>query len=371
MSTVFVTNIPTPYRISTFNALKAEADELGRDFSVFFMSRTESNRNWLIDEEFAFPYKQWDMPAVALRGIYFRFSFSFIRAAITKADHLILGGSWNDLNVVVIALLKRMHLVKAKVSFWTEANYLTVGAQRTSKLKHFARRLILRSADGNYFIPGKMASLTLERWGIGREEKYVSLPNLPDVRFDKNLATWHDQKGEEPIFTIVARLDEKTKGIENFVRNLGADRIRKIRLNIIGSGHDLSRYQNFIRRQNLEKHVFLLGELSGDEVVRYLQSSSVFVLPSFSDPSPLSLIEACKIGLPLLVSDRCGNHHECLVVGENGYLFDPAEAEQIIVAFDKILFDRKKWADFSEFSVGLAKKKFNSKDVLRRLASYL
>lgn len=371
MAAIFLTNIPTPYRVSAFNLLAKEAKELDRNFSVFFMNKTEPNRSWVIDDGYEFPHKQWDMPMASVGGVYFRFSFLFICEAIKKADHLILGGSWNDLNVVVIAVLKRLGLIKTRISFWTEANYLTIGAQRTSGFKYFVRRLILQAADGNYFIPGQMTAITLKKWGVEREAQFVLLPNLPHFEFEKNIATWRGKRNIDPVFTIVARLEEKTKGIANFIESLGQGRLKKIRLNIIGSGVDFLMYQNLIKEKKLENHVFLMGEMSGGDVIRHLQNSDVFVLPSFSDPSPLSLVEACKIGLPLLVSDRCGNHYECMAAGENGYLFDPSKPEQIQRAFDRILENRSIWMDFSEKSIRLAKENFDPREVLKRLASFL
>jgi len=371
MPATFVTNIPTPYRVSMFNSLLKETERRGVNFFVLFMNRTEPNRNWAIEDELEFPYEQWDMPIATMKGVYFRFSLPFVLRAVKGNRHLILGGSWNDLNIMAIALLKRMRLIKNKISFWTEANYLTVGAQRSSRVKQFVRRFVLSSGDGYFFIPGEMSAITLKKWGVTCGDRIVLLPNLPHLQFEDNISTWDGSNNSRPVFTIVARLDEETKGIENFIECLGVERIRKIRLNIIGSGHDFARYEKYIKNRDLSDHVFLLGELPGDDVIRHLKNSDVFVLPSFSDPSPLSLVEACKIGLPLLVSDRCGNHHECLISGENGYLFDPSEAQQVALAFDRILANRSNWPNFSKGSVELAARNFDPQSVLRRLVAHL
>lgn len=371
MPATFVTNIPTPYRVSMFNSLLEAATKRGANFRVLFMNGTEPNRSWTIDDELNFPYEQWNIPIATVRGVYFRFSPSFVLKAVKENRHLILGGSWNDLNIMAIALLKRMCLIKNKISFWTEANYLTVGARRSSKAKQFVRRFILSSGDGYFFIPGEMSAITLEKWGVNCADRIVLLPNLPHLQFEENISTWKGSNSTFPVFTLVARLDEETKGIENLIECLGDERVRKIRLNIIGSGRDFSRYKKYIESRGLGGHVFLLGELPPKDVIRNLKSSDVFVLPSFSDPSPLSLVEACKIGLPLLVSDRCGNHHECVISGENGYLFDPSEAEQVALAFDQILANRSNWHNYSKSSVDLAARNFDPQAVLGRLAAYL
>ena len=45
----------------------------------------------------------------------------------------------------------------------------------------------------------------------------------------------------------------------------------------------------------------------------------MFVLPSLSDPSPLSAVEAAAAQLPLLLSTRAGNCDDLVVDGRNGY----------------------------------------------------
>src|SRR5690606_32149790 len=124
----------------------------------------EPNRNWTINEKLTFGHKLWNMPIFCFRNIYFRLSPSYIFTAARGYDHIILGGSWNDLNVVSIVILKKLRIIKSKISFWTEANYQTVGARKEGILKSTIRNFILNSADGWYLIPGEMASITLAKW---------------------------------------------------------------------------------------------------------------------------------------------------------------------------------------------------------------
>jgi glycosyltransferase involved in cell wall biosynthesis len=253
-----------------------------------------------------------------------------------------------------------MRLIKSKVSFWTEANYLTKGARKHGSFKFLLRRFILNSADGYYFIPGEMSLITLKKWDINFADRYIMLPNLPHKSFDDNVSTWKGSSSKKPVFTIVARLYENHKGIKNFMEKIGLLRLKGIILNIIGSGEDHLIYEKYITDNNLHENIYLLGSLSIDDILDKLKTSDVFLIPSFSDPSPLVLIEACKIGLPLLVSNCCGNHYECILDNKNGYLFDPYDTNR-----------RPEWINFSRESVDIARNKFNTEEVLRRLSSCL
>ena len=105
------------------------------------------------------------------------------------------------------------------------------------------------------------------------------------------------------------------------------------------------------------------GNINYREIGAVFASADVFLLPSFSDPSPLTVIEACKIGLPLLISDRCGNHFEAVELGYNGYVFDPSNREDVLEKFNAMLDAIHQWSDFSRRSVHIAAQKFDNEKV--------
>ena len=65
------------------------------------------------------------------------------------------------------------------------------------------------------------------------------------------------------------------------------------------------------------------------EVSEILINSHGFILPSITDPNPLSAIEALASGLPLLLSNNCGNVKECVLNNQNGWSFDPLNVDEI------------------------------------------
>ena len=78
--------------------------------------------------------------------------------------------------------------------------------------------------------------------------------------------------------------------------------------------------------------------------------ANAFVLPSFSDPSPLSMVEALKTHLPILCSTHCGNHYEVVIEGENGYCFNPLDKNDIKDKFEAFLSKRDQWTQMGEIS---------------------
>ena len=54
--------------------------------------------------------------------------------------------------------------------------------------------------------------------------------------------------------------------------------------------------------------------------------------------------------LPLLVSERCGNHFEAVIEGSNGYLFNPSDPNSIKSAFESLMLRTNDWKSMGEMS---------------------
>jgi glycosyltransferase involved in cell wall biosynthesis len=115
------------------------------------------------------------------------------------------------------------------------------------------------------------------------------------------------------------------------------------------------------------KNIFLLGELNQNELSLEYKNADVFVLPSYSDPSPLAVVEALFSGLPLLLSNRCGNHFEALVEGENGFVFDPFDKADIVTSFQKLINNRSSWQFYGSRSIQIADTNFNHESTCHAL----
>ena len=124
----------------------------------------------------------------------------------------------------------------------------------------------------------------------------------------------------EILLGCVGRLDQQ-KGHAVLIDALSKLKDRApVRCAIIGEGPKRAALEAQIRRHHLEKHVWLLGER--DDVVSWLSSFDIFVLPSLWEGLPNSLLEAMALGLPSVASavDGVG---EVIKDGENGALVPP------------------------------------------------
>uniref|UniRef100_UPI0040488530 glycosyltransferase family 4 protein n=1 Tax=Algoriphagus sp. TaxID=1872435 RepID=UPI0040488530 len=338
------------------------------------MRITEADRNWCTDS------KDLKHQHIIDKGFYKmmgRFHVHFNPKLIWKIirerkAQIIIGGAWNDLDVLLIVILKKLCLLKNELHFWSEANHMTVGASHDNLIKQWIRKFVYHSSNGAQLISGKMTEITLEKWGI-KCNGLVKLPNT--IEEDKFIISDEElnlrDNNSIPVFLMPVRLLERDKGILNFFKCIGPDNIRKANFLIAGDGPDKDLIHAFISSNNLDDHIKLLGYCETEKMITLYKTCNLFLLPSFSDPSPLSLIEAIRMKLPVLVSERCGNHFEAVKEFENGYIFDPYNEKTIISAYQSLLQQTENWKLMGKKSGEFYDERFNKSMVISRFVDEL
>jgi len=103
-------------------------------------------------------------------------------------------------------------------------------------------------------------------------------------------------------------------------------------LTIAGDGSKMKLAREFVSDNKL-KDVIFLGNIVGDELVNAFSNASVYVLPSYSEGMPTSVLEAMAFGLPI-ISRPVGGLVDFFEEGEMGYLIKSLNsktyADQII-----------------------------------------
>lgn len=77
--------------------------------------------------------------------------------------------------------------------------------------------------------------------------------------------------------------------------------LERIRLHIIGGGDCVDECKDYIKEHNLEKYVTMYG--SRNDVPKLLETMDAFILPSYSEGMPMSILEAMRQGLFIFATD--------------------------------------------------------------------
>lgn len=367
MKYYIIQNIITPYRVSLFNKLA----ELNLEFEVLYMSENELDRSWTIDTSIMkYPHIVFGGYYKYFKGFHLHWNWQLIKyVMLCPENNIIAGGSWNDLNVMVICLLHRLRILKNNIIFWAEANPLTIGAQNKSHFRDRLRKIIYQSGCQTMIVPGKMSTIAFETWKIP-VRNFIFLPNvIEEEKFNKKIS--FNSSLDHPVFVFPCRLIENLKGILNFFGAIGISNTKKSEFYICGDGKDRSIIEDYVHNNNLQNNIHIIGWCDASVMIEYYKLSNAFLLPSYSDPSPLSLVEAICSELPLLISNHCGNHFETLTEEENGYSFDPCKPKEICLAYEKLISRFSEWKEMGVISRKHFEANFEQKTVLPRFINQL
>jgi glycosyltransferase involved in cell wall biosynthesis len=133
------------------------------------------------------------------------------------------------------------------------------------------------------------------------------VPNGVEIDASVPLAT---RAGDAPVLLFLGRLDPK-KGVEELLQAWA-----KVQAGPIGSGWRLqvtgwgdatyvSRLQCLANDLSLGATVIFTGPLFGAEKATAFRNASGFILPSFSEGLPMSVLEAWSRELPVLMTAEC------------------------------------------------------------------
>lgn len=372
---ICMTNIPSPYRLHFFELLSNELEKRGRGLEIWFMGMSEPGRYWQFkDEDFRFNYR-------ILRGKSFTFADSVIYFNPTilfqllkeSPEVLLLAGAWiHPTNILAVLGSKILH--GSKLLFWSESHLKSVRKKGRGVDK--LRSLLLRCYDG-FAVPGKLASDFIQYYAPNKP--LYSLPNTVNEKVFKNhVLRVREVKGRvreemgiatnKRVLLLIARLIPE-KNIIPFLsslKSLPASVAQSFTLLIAGDGPLREEVDAWIK-QNPSIDLRLLGHLEQEELIKLYAVADTFLLPSLSDPNPLSVIEALWAGLPLMLSDHVGNHLETLQAGRNGWLFKADAAESACQTLTE-------WAAasdaelslFGECSARIAEDEFKTETVINK-----
>ncbi|MCX5717491.1 MAG: glycosyltransferase family 4 protein [Nitrospirae bacterium] len=178
------------------------------------------------------------------------------------------------------------------------------------------------------------------------EKVIIKIPNGVDAeRFSPSLESRRKQLKDkfgfpqENVFLYSGRI-VRGKGLESLMRAM-IDVVKindKILLVLIGSGDLDESLKDMGYELGLEKYINFEGLI--ENVDEYLNASDIFILPSFSEGMPNSLLEAMACGLPVIAS-KIGGVVDVVEDGKSGILFEPGDVSGLASAMIKLLNDNE------------------------------
>lgn len=181
--------------------------------------------------------------------------------------------------------------------------------------------------------------------GLGFENVIV-VPNIVDSPIIQE-KKYHDDK----VHILYLGLITKAKGIYDLLDVINEHKVEfdgKITLHIGGNG-ETGKLQEIIAQKALSSIVKFEGWVGGKKKIELLNNADIFILPSYTEGLPISILEAMSYKLPV-ISTPVGGIPEVIEDGKNGILFTPGDKEALYQAIDKLHTDKIQRKSMGELS---------------------
>lgn len=331
---LFLTNIPSPYRVDFFN-------ELGKrcELTVTFEGRraTDRNRNWISGDSQSYQ-------TIYLKGKRISNDSFFCPGIISVLkrhwDKIIIGVYASPTSMLAIEYMKW----KGQ-KFYIEADGGII--QKDNSLKYRLKHHLISSASG-WLSSGERTTDYLVHYGADRARCHL-YPFTSLTKTDLGHADWMgetDKKHykeaigvkEEKMLLTVGRFSHGNwhrKGYDTLMRT--AEKLNSnVGIYIVGD-NPTGEFLEWKERNGLE-HVHFVGFKTKEELRTYYAAADLFVLMTRYDIWGLVINEAMSFRLPIITTDKCVAGLELVKDGVNGYIVpvddDGALAERVMSIID-------------------------------------
>ena len=125
-----------------------------------------------------------------------------------------------------------------------------------------------------------------------------------------------------------------------------------------GSEADEMEVRQQIQQKNVEKNVTFPGWVCGEEKDQLLKEADVFLLPSYNEGMPMSVLDAMGYGLPI-VSTNVGGIPKIVQNGKNGYCLTAGHITEMSTAIITLLKDDQMRAAYGRRSFEIVEEKYS------------
>lgn len=345
MKILFVTNLPSPYRVDFFN-------ELGKlsDLTVFYERSSASDRDQKWKGNVAATYTERYIKLKPL-GTDRSIGLGLVKAIKKqKFDVLILSGYASPSVMFAIAYCKRK-----KIPYYIESDGGFCKKDRFPK--SLLKKFLLSKAKGHF--------VTCEEY-----KNYLLTLGVDESRIHKYPFT--SLKSEDILLKTVSaeekkRLREKLKineekvilTVGRFIKIKGFDILLKSVRNI---SKDIGVYlvggvpteEYLLLQKDLRlKNIHFVDFKSKNELKEYYKASDLFVLPTRGDVWGLVINEAMACGLPIVTTNKCIAGLELVKNGENGYLVEKDDPDGLADRIKDIIENEEVCSKMGERSLAV------------------
>ncbi len=227
------------------------------------------------------------------------------------------------------------HWSGVRVVFAPRSGHLIDDVYRSAFFRRYAKAVFARCqvvvCQAQYW-----KRFFVEHFGLA-EDRAMVIPNFVVELPPWPIASTQANDGMEMLFlgSVV-----RAKGVYEIVEAARQLQGLPLRWHIAGDGRDFAELKRLVEGDtSLKERVHMYGWIGREQKEQLFRRCQVFVLPSYREGFPNSLLEAMSWGLVPIATD-VGAIPEVVEDGQNGYVIRPGDVERLAQVVKKLAGDR-------------------------------
>jgi len=316
--------------------------------------------------------------------------------ADTNLDAPVLNEQLDEFKPDLVIVYGYFQKLSKRAMKWARKNKVKIGYIADSKLdnskrkaiKSFAKSIYLsyffRSIDF-FLCVGYLNRLHYKKYGV--EDRKIKRMHFPiDIELyktswetkEKSNRALREKLGLSPDDLVISMVG-KLVGSKNHAHLVEAASLleqkgHSVNVFIIGSGEE----EELIKKKAEGlKHskVFMTGFVAPEDLPQYYAASDIYVHAAEIEAHSLAISEAIYMGVPVIISDRCGSYGEDDDVQENtnGYVYEWSNIEALAGYISRFINDRRLLTEFGRKSreISVSLQELSHRDCWKQLINEL
>lgn len=267
-----------------------------------------------------------------------------------KRQWVLAKGLWEYALLVMTRKIELVHVHAAmRGSFWRKGLFASLARLRGipvilhlhgSEMKPFynAQRPFVQRLIRRHLEQAAAVVVLSESWRefVGSIAPAAKITVVPNYVIVPPAADRAQRAGQDILFL---GLVGQRKGVFDLIPAFAriAGQFPEARL-IIGGNGETAEAERLVAEHGMQRRIELAGWVSGEAKSRLLNASGIYILPSYNEGLPMSVLEAMAADLPVITT-KVGGIPELVTDGIDGLLVDAGDRDALAAAMAQMLGD--------------------------------
>jgi glycosyltransferase involved in cell wall biosynthesis len=254
------------------------------------------------------------------------------------------GSIWRKFFICFIA----KKIFSKKIVFHIHAGAFDECYERGSKLYKYMCRFLVNNAEALVVLSDRWNDFFRKNF---RVKRLIVIKNPVE---QKQPLVVKQKNSAEVVFLFLGRIADH-KGIFDLVNLIvqEQDALRGKCKFLIGGNNEVDRLKKTITDGGIEDLAEYIGWVQNDEKDHFFHLSDYFILPTYEEAMPMTILEAFSYGKPV-ISTPVGSIPEVVEQNKNGVLFTPGDMKRLKEIIFDVINDRSKYDCMRKYAMDTA-----------------